>query len=86
MKVAAPIWTWLGLMLLLAATIGASVLPIGDWRQLINLSIAGAKTSLILIVYMKLRQESALVRLMAAVAGVLLLVFASVLSADYYLR
>lgn len=78
--------TWGGLMLLLTATIAASFLPIGVWRQVINLMIAGAKATLILWVFMKLRDETPLVRLIAGAAGVLLLVLATMLTADYHLR
>ncbi|WP_340318063.1 cytochrome C oxidase subunit IV family protein [Rhizorhabdus argentea] len=86
MNVGHLIWTWLALMLLLAATIGASFLPIGVWRQVINLVVAGAKASLILWIFMKLRDEPPLVRLKSGAAGVLLLVLAAMLTADYLLR
>jgi cytochrome c oxidase subunit 4 len=78
--------TWLALMLLLAATIAASFLPIGIWRQVINLNIAGAKAAFILWVFMKLRAEATLVRLTFAASGVLLLILATMLTADYHLR
>jgi cytochrome c oxidase subunit 4 len=77
---------WFALMLLLAATIAASFLPIGEWRQAINLNIAGAKAAVILWIFMKLRVESTLVRLTFAASGVLLLVLATMLTADYHLR
>lgn len=80
------IWVWVALLLLLAATVGASFLPIGQWRQLINLMIAFAKAALILWFFMKLRDEKMLVRLMAAMAGVLLLIMAIMLTADYHFR
>jgi cytochrome c oxidase subunit 4 len=78
--------TWLVLMALLAATIGASYLPIGAWRQVINLVIAGAKAAFILWIFMKLRVEAMLVRLAFTASGVLLLVLATMLTADYHLR
>lgn len=78
--------TWVGLMVLLTATIIASFLPIGGWRQVINLVIAGGKATLILWIFMKLRDETPLVRLMASVAGVLLLVLATMLTVDYHFR
>jgi cytochrome c oxidase subunit 4 len=77
---------WLALMLMLAATVGASLLPIGAWRQAINLVIAGAKAAVILAIFMKLRSETALVRLTFAASGALLIAFASLLAADYQLR
>jgi cytochrome c oxidase subunit 4 len=78
--------TWLALIALLGATIFASTLPIGPWRQVINLNIAGAKAALILWTFMKLRVETVLVRLMFGASGVLLVVLASMLTADYHLR
>lgn len=78
--------TWLALMLLLAATVVASFLPIGVWRQVVNLNIAGAKAALILWIFMKLRTETLLVRLGLAASGVLLIVLATMLTADYHLR
>lgn len=86
MAVGRLLLTWLALILLLCGTIAASFLPIGEWRQPINLVIAAAKAGLILWIFMKLRTETVLVRLMAAVAGVLLFVFAAMLTADYAMR
>jgi cytochrome c oxidase subunit 4 len=80
------LFTWGGLMLLLAITIAATFVPIGDWRQVINLTIAGAKATLILWIFMGLRDETSLVRLIAAAAGVLLLVMTIMFAADYQLR
>jgi cytochrome c oxidase subunit 4 len=86
MKAAPLLLAWIALMLLLAATVGASLLPIGGWRQAINLAIAGTKASIILWIFMKLRSETALVRLAFGASGVLLIVLASLLTADYHLR
>lgn len=80
------LFTWSALMLLLALTIGTTFLPIGDWRQLINLTIAGLKAALILWIFMNLWHEAPLVRLTAAIAGVLLFVMAVMLTADYHFR
>jgi cytochrome c oxidase subunit 4 len=60
--------TWLGLLLLLAATAAISRLPLGMGNTLISLVIAAAKTSLIALVFMRLRADSALVRLAAGAA------------------
>jgi cytochrome c oxidase subunit 4 len=86
MDIKRSLLTWLALMLLLGATIVASMLPIGVWRQVINLTIAGAKAALILWIFMKLRSETPLVRLAFGTSGVLLLVLATMLTADYHLR
>jgi len=78
--------TWIALMLLLAATVASILLPIGEWRQLVNLAIAACKAALILWIFMKLREEASLVRLMFATAAVLLTILATILAADYFLR
>lgn len=77
---------WIALLLLLGATIGASLLPIGGWRQFANLMIAGIKAAIIVAVFMKLGRDSGLVRLAFAVSGILLVVLAGLLTADYQLR
>jgi cytochrome c oxidase subunit 4 len=73
-------------MILLGATVTASLLPIGEWRQAVNLAIAGAKAAVILMIFMKLRTEGALVRFAFAISGVLLFILAAMLTADYQLR
>jgi cytochrome c oxidase subunit 4 len=78
--------TWAALLLLLALTIAASFLPIGGWHQVVSLAIAGTKAALILWIFMDLRSEGALVRLMASAVGVLLFILTIMLSADYHLR
>jgi cytochrome c oxidase subunit 4 len=77
---------WCGLLALLAATVAASYLPIGAWRQVIALAIAGTKATLVLWIFMEFRRETTLARLMAAVAGALLLIMTLMLAADYHLR
>jgi cytochrome c oxidase subunit 4 len=78
--------TWCGLILLLAATVAASYLPIGAWRQVIALAIAGTKAALVLWIFMEFRDETTLARLVAAVAAALLFVMTLMLAADYHLR
>lgn len=78
--------TWIALLLLLAMTIAASFLPIGNWRQLANMAIAVAKAGLIVWIFMKMREETALVRLAGVIAAILLLVLGSLLASDYFFR
>lgn len=75
--------TWVALLILLAMTIAASFLPIGNWRQLANMAIAMAKAGLILWIFMKMREETALAQLAGAIAAILLLVLGSLLASDY---
>lgn len=86
MRVGHLVFTWAALLVLLALTIASSFLPIGEWRQVINFAIAIAKAALILWIFMKMREETALVRLAAIIAAVLLLVLGGLLAADYGLR
>lgn len=86
MRRAPLLFAWLALMILLGATVAASLLPIGEWRQAVNLAVAGAKAAVILMIFMKLRSDGALVRLAFATSAVLLFVLAAMLTADYHLR
>jgi cytochrome c oxidase subunit 4 len=86
MRIGRLVLTWVALLVLLTLTIASSFLPIGEWRQLINLAIAAAKAALILWIFMKMREETALVRLAAITSAVLLLVLGGMLAADYELR
>ena len=78
---------WAALLVLLAATVGASFLPIGgSGRTAISLSIALAKAALIFWFYMHLREEGGLVRLAAAAGALWLLIMLALMSADYLTR
>ena len=86
MRIRPLLLAWVALLMLLGATIAASLLQIGEWRQVANLMIAGTKAAIIVSVFMKLGRESGLVRVAFAVGGMLLLAFAGLLTADYQLR
>ncbi len=78
--------TWIGLMLLLAATLASSYVPLGPWNTAINIAISCAKTALIALVFMDLRRSPALPRL-AAVTGLAILALLFGLSwSDYLTR
>lgn len=70
---------FLALMLLLALTIAAARVEHGALSMVLALAIAAAKAILIVLFFMQLRYESAVIRL-AAVAGFLWLAFLIVLS------
>ncbi|RYE57138.1 MAG: oxidase [Rhizobiaceae bacterium] len=86
MSVARLALIWLVLMLLLAASVGASFLPIGHLREAISLAIAAIKAALILWVFMNLRRSEGLARL--ALLGTLTFLAAIMIlsSADYLTR
>jgi len=72
---------WAALMLLLAATAGASFLPLGPAKPFVAYAIAAAKAGLVLWFFMEMRREDGLVRL-AAAAGFVWLLFLLVLTAS----
>ena len=65
--------TWLALMILLAATLASSYIPMGPWNSVANTGISCAKAILIAAFFMHLRHAGALMRI-AAVTGILWLV------------
>jgi len=56
---------WAALLALLALTIGATFVPIGAFKPVVNLGVAFAKAALIFWFYMHLREEGGVVRLAA---------------------
>ncbi len=63
---------WLGLTLLLAATLFAAYLPLGQVKIAVSLGIAAAKAALVALVFMELAADGPLTR-MAAAAGLIFL-------------
>jgi cytochrome c oxidase subunit 4 len=67
--VARPVITlvgvWVALMALLAITVGATFGPFGAWKPVINLAVAFAKAGLIFWVFMHVREQRGLARLVA---------------------
>ncbi|HSO07902.1 MAG TPA: cytochrome C oxidase subunit IV family protein [Pelomicrobium sp.] len=76
--------TWAALMLLLAATVGISFVPMGGLNVVANLAIAVLKTLLVMAVFMHLLHARGIVRL-AAAAGFFWLLLLLVLSMSDYL-
>lgn len=60
--------TWLGLMVLLALTLGSSYVPMGVWNTALNMAISCAKALLIAVFFMHLRHAGALLRITAFTA------------------
>lgn len=59
---------WAALLALLALTLAASFSPLGALKPAISLTIAAAKAALILWVFMRLREQGWLTRLIAVAA------------------
>ena len=60
---------YLGLMALLALTVGSSLIDLGGFNSALNLTIAAAKAGIIAILFMHLAETEALPRLAVAAAG-----------------
>jgi cytochrome c oxidase subunit 4 len=74
------------LIVLLALTAAATLLPPGPWSLPLSLLIATAKLAIVFLIFMQLRYQRGLVRIFA-LAGFLWLTFALVLIfADYFTR
>lgn len=77
---------YLALVVLLAATVGATFLSLGPWAIVANLMIAAAKAALILWFFMELAQAAALTRLFAFGALAWLLILFGLGWADWLTR
>ena len=73
---------WLGLTVLLAATIVGAYLPLGSWKPLVGLGISVAKTALVVLIFMELMSATAIVRFAAAAGVAFLLVLFALTFAD----
>ncbi len=77
---------WVALMVLLLLTFGSAWLKLGPWNNVINLGIAAAKALLVAIFFMHLRRGSALLRIVAAIALLMLALLFGISHADYATR
>ena len=77
---------WVGLMTLLALTVGATFGPFGAAKPAINLTIAATKAGLILWFYMHLREQGGLTRIVALAALAWLAVLIGLTQADLVTR
>ena len=77
---------WALLLLLLAATVGASFLLTGLPGFTVAMAIALAKAALVYWYFMHLREEGGLVRLAALFAAAWLLILLLLTGADYLTR
>lgn len=59
------LWVWAALMALLALSAWAAYWPYGRIDTAVGFGIAGAKTALVALVFMRLRHASGLVRVVA---------------------
>jgi cytochrome c oxidase subunit 4 len=77
---------WLGLMALLAATLGLAHVPLGAWNLWIGLAIAALKATIVLALFMHVARGPVLIR-MGCIVGAATLAILFVLSGvDYSTR
>jgi cytochrome c oxidase subunit 4 len=86
MTVRAAIFTYIGLLLLLAITVGSTFVPLGVGNSLVNLAVAGAKAALIGVVFMHLRHAGALVLIVVGVLALWLCLMYGFTLNDYWAR
>ncbi|NGM88907.1 Caa(3)-type oxidase subunit IV [Parapusillimonas sp. SGNA-6] len=77
---------WVALMVLLAATTGSALVPLGTANTLLNLVIAIAKTALVALFFMHLRHSISLLRLIAIVGLTTLSLLFILSGADFVTR
>ena len=77
---------WLGLMALLALTIGSAYIPMAPWNSALNMAISCAKALLIALFFMHLRQAGALQRIAAIIALIWLAILFGLSATDYATR
>jgi cytochrome c oxidase subunit IV len=80
------VWTWVSLLALLALTLAASFVLTGALSLASSIGIALAKAALIFWFFMHLREESALLRLVAVGAGAWLFILLLLSAMDYVTR
>jgi len=74
------------LLLLLAATMGCSLIGLGRFELIANLGIAGLKAALVALFFMQVRYSSPVVRLFAVLGLLFLALLMGLSLADYLSR
>jgi len=81
-----PVFTWLGLCALLAATCTLAFVPMGARNLPVSLCIAAMKAALVGAVFMQLRENNALNRFAASAGPIWLFIMFLLVGADYFTR
>jgi cytochrome c oxidase subunit 4 len=77
---------WLALLLLLGITVATSFIPLGGGNTLVNGLVALAKAGLVVVFYMQMRSEVALIRIVALIAVMALSLLFLLSGLDYATR
>lgn len=75
-----------GLVILLALTVGADLIPLGAFHTPVALGIALAKATLIAWFFMELRGQSARIRILASAGLLWLFILVLLTASDYVTR
>jgi cytochrome c oxidase subunit 4 len=79
-------WVYLALMMLLAATIGATFLPLGPFHLAVSVVFAFAKAVLVLLFFMHLRHARGRTVFLMLAGCLLLLILMGLTTVDYLTR
>ncbi|HET6806396.1 MAG TPA: cytochrome C oxidase subunit IV family protein [Frateuria sp.] len=85
-SLAGNLWTLLALLALLALSAGSAMLKLGPFNTVANLGIAMAKALLVLTIFMRLKTDNALLRIVAGVGFAWLAVMIALSLADVLTR
>ena len=77
---------WVGLLILTVITVTASQVHLGQWGTVVAIVIASAKSSLVLLFFMGLKYERAVIRWMFLVAILSFMIFLALTYVDYVTR
>ena len=77
---------WAALILLMLASLGSAYIPLGIGNVAAGIAIAVAKAALVMVLFMRLVDASAMIRIVAVVAIAFWLVLASLSGVDYATR
>ena len=80
------LWTLAALLGLLALSAGSALLQLGPFNEVANLGIAAIKALLVLAVFMRLKTDNALLRLVAGVGFAWLALLIALALADVLTR
>ncbi|MBK1882076.1 cytochrome C oxidase subunit IV family protein [Luteolibacter pohnpeiensis] len=87
MKFSTLLSVYIGLVLLLALSLGMAFMPLhGSLKLVVGLAVAAAKATLIVWFFMHVRYQSGLIRVFAAAGGFWLLLMFVLTAVDYLTR
>jgi cytochrome c oxidase subunit IV len=81
-----PALSWLALLVLLTLTCGGAFLPLGPFNLVLGLAIATIKTTIVLVVFMKLFKSPPLTWIYAGAGLFWLMIMLGLAGTDYLTR